>query len=106
MTPRLKLPIMLALVCGLLLALAPSGAYAAKGMEVAVQDDSAMVIEIPKPGYREKGLKLTEGLSASWIRANVQWSYVVGRAAKKKKAPKNIAYNWTGYDALVDSAAA
>ena len=107
MTPRLKLPLMLALICGLLLALAPSGAYAAKGMEVAVQDDAAMVQEIAKPGSREKALKLATGLSATWVRANVIWSYVVGKKnAKSKKEPKTIQYNWTGYDALIDEAAA
>lgn len=105
MTPRLKLSLVVALLSALLLALAPSGAQAAKGLEVAVQDDSALVIQLPRPGYREKGLKLAEGLNASWIRANVQWSYVVGnRVAKKKKAPKNISYNWTGYDALIAAA--
>ena len=105
MTRRLTLPLTLALVCGLLIALAPSGAYAAKGMELAVQDDPAMVQEIEKPGNRERGLKLAQGLKARWIRANVLWSYVVGRAAKKKKEPTKIAYNWTGYDALVNEAA-
>jgi hypothetical protein len=106
MTPRIKLPFVVALLTALLLALAPSGAYAAKGMEVAVQDDSSLVIQIPRPGYREKGLKLATGLNASWVRANVIWSYVVGKASKNKKAPKNITYNWTGYDALIDAAAA
>jgi hypothetical protein len=106
MTPRLKLPLMLALICGLLLALAPSGAYAARGMEVAVQDDAAMVQEIAKPGSRQRSLKLAAGLNASWIRSNVLWSYVAGKAAKKKKEPKKITYNFTGYDRLVDEAAA
>lgn len=105
MTRRLKLPLVLALICVPLLAIAPTGAFARKGMEVAVQDDSALVTEIPKGG-REKDLMLAQGLSASWIRANVVWSYVAGPVAKKKAEPKNIAYNWTGYDALVDQAAA
>jgi hypothetical protein len=105
MLARLKLSLLLALVCGLLLALAPSGAFAAKGMEVATQDDFALVSNIPR-GARAKGIKLTAGLNASWIRANVLWSYVAGSAAKKKKEPKTIRYNWTGYDALVSAAAA
>jgi hypothetical protein len=100
MTPRLKLPLLLALICGLLLALAPSGASARKGMEVATQDDSAMVTGIPRKG-RALGVKLSAGLNTSYIRANVLWSYVVGKAAKKKKEPKKITYNWTGYDALI-----
>jgi hypothetical protein len=104
MTRRLKLLLVVALASALLLPAVPS-ARAAQGMELAVQDDSAFVIELPRPGYREKAMKLAVKLNASWIRANVQWEYVVGRAAKKKKAPKNIQYNWTGYDALIDSAA-
>ena len=101
---RLKLSLIAALSCALLLALAPSGASAAKGMEIAMQDDSSLVIELPRPGYREKGLKLASGLRASWIRANVVWSYVVGSQARKKKAPSTIHYNWTGYDALIAAA--
>jgi hypothetical protein len=105
MLARLKLSLLLALVCGLLFALAPSGAFAAKGMEVSVQDDFALVTNIPK-GARTKGLKLAQGLHVSWIRANVVWSYVVGKTANKKKEPKSIVYNWTGYDALIKGAAA
>jgi hypothetical protein len=105
MTSRLKLSLTLALMCGLLLALAPSGASARKGMEVATQDDLSMVQEIGKPGARERALKLAGGLQTSWIRANVLWSYVVGPAARKKKEPKKIVYNWTGYDRLINEAA-
>jgi hypothetical protein len=106
MTPRLKLLLVAALVCALMTGLDATSAQAARGMEVAVQDDFAMVIGIPKANYRQKGLKLAGGLSSSWIRANATWSYVVGRAAKKKKEPAHITYNWTGFDALVDQAAA
>jgi hypothetical protein len=105
MTPRSQLSLALVIACLLLAAAAP-GAFAAPGMEVAVQDDAALVHELPSPAYREKGLALAAGLNATWIRANVNWAYVVGSAAKKKKAPKNIAYNWSGYDRLVDDAAA
>jgi hypothetical protein len=105
MTPRLKLPLVAVLAFALLLPSVPS-AHAAKGMALAVQDDSIFVIQLPRVGYRAKGLKLATQLHASWIRANVQWDYVVGRAAKKRKEPKRISYNWTGYDALIDAAAA
>jgi hypothetical protein len=105
MTPRLKLLIVAALACALLVPAAPS-AYAAKRMEVAVQDDIAMVHELPHPSSRKVGLKLAAGLQASWVRANVLWSYVAGPAARKKKEPKKIVYNWTGYDRLVEQAAA
>jgi hypothetical protein len=105
MNPRLQLPLALVIACLLLVAAAP-GAFAARGMEVAVQDDAALVHELPSPAYRQKGLALAAGLNATWVRANVNWGYVVGRAAKKKKAPKKIAYNWSGYDRLIDEAAA
>jgi hypothetical protein len=100
---RHTLPLLAALLLALLV---PSGASAARGMEIAVQDDASLVIELPRPGYREKGLKLASGLRASWIRANLQWSYVVENDASKKTAPANIEYNWTGYDALLRAAQA
>ena len=103
----MKLRLTLPLIAALLLALfVPSGASAARGMEIAVQDDASLVIELPRPGYREKGLKLASGLRASWIRANLQWSYVVEKDAKQRTAPANIEYNWTGYDALLRAAQA
>jgi hypothetical protein len=105
MTRRARLGLALTLACALLATLAPS-ALAATGMEVAVQDDSTLVHELPSPAYRGRSLALASGLSASWIRANVNWSYVVGSAARKKKAPRSIVYNWSGYDRLVDQAAA
>jgi hypothetical protein len=104
MTPRLKLLIALVLACASLTSLTAS-AQAARGMEVAVQDDFAMVLGIPRADSPQKGLNLAKGLSASWIRANVTWSYVVNKYKKQKKAPKNINYNWSGYDALIRRAA-
>jgi hypothetical protein len=104
MTPRLKILLVTALTFGALLPVVPS-AHAARGMEVAVQDDNTLVIQIPRPGYRAKGLKLASQLNVSWIRANVPWTYVTLKYAKKKKEPKNIVYNWTGYDALLTAAA-
>jgi hypothetical protein len=104
MTPRFKLALTVALTCALMVPMA-SSAHAARGMEIAVQDDAAMVQEIAKPGSRERAVKLADGLNASWIRANVLWNYVAGRAAKKKKEPKKIRYNWSGYDALIEEAA-
>jgi hypothetical protein len=107
MTPRLK-PLFLAaaLACAATLPVTAAPAHAAKGMEVAVQDDATFVIQIPRPGYRAKGLRLATQMNVSWIRANVLWNYVTLRYAKKKKEPKTIVYNWTGYDALIADAAA
>jgi hypothetical protein len=105
MSPRLKLLLVTALTCALMIPMVPS-AHAAKGMEVAVQDDSIFVIQLPRPGYRAKGLKLATQMNVSWIRANVNWNYVTLKYKRSKKEPKNIVYNWTGYDALIAAAEA
>jgi hypothetical protein len=101
MAARLKLTCALAIVA--LLAVAP-GAFAAKGMEIAVQDDPSLFGGLYSTP--QIGLGLAEKLHASRVRVNVTWSYVVGRkAAKKKKAPKHINYNWSGYDLLIANSA-
>jgi len=105
MTPRLKLPIALVLMGAVLLALAPS-AMAARGMEVAVQDDSVFLFQFHGGANRAKGLKLARQTKVTFIRSNVVWSYVVNRQKKQKKAPRKIRYNWTGYDALIRAATA
>jgi hypothetical protein len=95
--------ILAAAVCALMLAVVPS-ANAAKGMEVAVQDDPVLLQGLYSTP--SAGLTLAAGLHATWIRVNVQWAYVVGRAAKKRKAPSHVHYNWSGYDNLLHSASA
>jgi hypothetical protein len=101
------MPLRSRLVCVLTLCFALSAAgtaHAARGMEVAVQDDPALFAGIYSTP--QIGLNLAERLKASRVRVNVIWSYVVGRkAAKKKKAPKRINYNWSGYDLLISNAA-
>jgi hypothetical protein len=107
----MRLPIATALACAASLLAAAPGALAAKGMEVAVQEDSVFVTQLPNPKLknetpRQNGLRLASQLNTSWIRANVIWRYVVGNAATKRKEPKHVNYNWSGYDALVNDAAA
>src|SRR3954467_5873373 len=100
------MPLRCRMICVLTLFLAlgvQSSAHAAHGMEVAVQDDAVLMNRLY--GSAPKTLKLVSQLKASRIRANVSWSYVVGKAAKRRTAPKHIAYNWTGYDALIRRAA-
>jgi hypothetical protein len=85
-------------------ALAPgAAAHAAPRMEMAVQDDAVLMGRLY--GSASKTMNLVSELRASRVRVNVSWSYVVGKAAKRRTAPKRIAYNWTGYDALIRRAA-
>ena len=79
-------------------------ALAAHGMEVAVQDDAVLMGRLY--GSASKTLGLVSKLRATRIRVNVSWSYVVGSAARRRTAPRRITYNWTGFDALIRSAAA
>src|SRR5215213_2052600 len=96
------MPLRLTLVAALTLALAiavSSTASAARHMEIAVQDDPVLFAGLYS--NPETGLRYADQLRVSRVRVNVVWAYVVGKAAKKKKAPKHIRYNWSGYDALL-----
>src|SRR4051794_19956559 len=81
-----------------------STASAAKHMEIAVQDDAAIFGGIYSTP--QIALGLAERLHVTRVRVNVSWAYVVGKAANKRKAPKHIRYNWSGYDLLIANAGA
>jgi hypothetical protein len=97
-----KLACTLVMTVAMLAGMTVTGASAARHMEVAVQDDPVLF-----QGFYstpQKGLKLAQQLHTSRVRVNVVWSYVVGRDSRKKKAPKHIKYNWSGYDLLIANA--
>src|SRR4051794_10129955 len=102
LTPPLKF--ICALTAALALAVGLTGnAYAAKGMEMAVQDDAVLWQGLYS--NPQVDLVLAEGLHATRLKANILWYYVVGsKTARKKKAPRHIKYNWSGYDALIANA--
>jgi hypothetical protein len=72
-------------------------AHAAKGMEMALQDDGAFVTELGLK--RSKALGLADKLFVSRIRVNIPWSAVVN-SPRKSKRPKHRHYDFTSYDAL------
>ena len=80
-----------------LAATAATPAHAAKGMEVAVQDDPSFVSEISLK--RKKALQLAQKLHVTRIRVNIPWVAVVNNARSKKK-PKHPKYDFTSYDRL------
>jgi hypothetical protein len=95
----------------LLLLSPPPRAIAARGMEFAVQQDSVFIDELPDRALghvrpRTRGFQLATQLRSGWIRANLVWASTVAHVETRKKEPKHYTYNWTGYDALVDGAAA
>jgi hypothetical protein len=89
-------------LAGLALALSTRSADAARGMEVALQDDPVFAGQ----AYfnREKALKKAEKLGVTRLRVTMPWSIVV-RGATKRQAPRRLRYDWTQYDGLIDAAA-
>jgi hypothetical protein len=81
------------------IALAASGppAHAAKGMEVALQDDPAFVGELSLK--RKKALKLASKLHVTRIRVNLPWATIINKPNGKKR-PNHRHYDFTSYDAL------
>ncbi|HKP91544.1 MAG TPA: family 1 glycosylhydrolase [Thermoleophilaceae bacterium] len=94
----MKLVPVLALVAvAVALAVSPAPAGAARGMEIAVQDDHAFVGETTIK--RKTGLKLASKLHVTRIRVSLPWAHIVNRP-RKKKQPKHRKYDFTSYDAL------
>ncbi len=94
---------LLALLLALSAAVAvPSSAPAARGMEIALQDDQVFVNQWWF--NRETALQRARALGVSRIRANLGWAKVLGRP-KARKRPEDMAYNWAAYDSLIADAA-
>jgi hypothetical protein len=78
-----------------------TSAQAAKGLEVALQDDATFVLGLKNP---LTGLDRARELNATWIRANVTWKSVLGSQGNAKKKPKQLKYNWQRFDDLISRA--
>ena len=85
-----------------MLALGAQSAHAAKGMEVAIQDDPVFLSQ----SYydRERALQHARDIGVTRIRVNMIWSNVVN-APKDPNQPAPIVYDWAPYDSLIDAAA-
>ena len=101
---RIRIMLVLALATVSLALAAPSGASAAPGMELALQDDSVFVTN----AYygRERGLTKAQELGVSHVRVNVLWSAVVGSSANRRSRPSRVNYDFTAYDQIVTAARA
>ena len=84
-----------------------SSAQAAPGMELALQDDATFVTqEYPKMKH-DKSFPLLRQLNVTWLRVNIGWAGVIGaKAARAKKKPSNVRYDFTSYDTLINAARA
>src|SRR5436189_4280250 len=99
-----RLSTLAALAATLVAALAavPS-AHAARGMEMALQDDG--VFSAQAYYNREKAFKLADKLHVSRLRVNVAWTSVAG-SPKSRTKPRNVVYAFNQYDALYNAAKA
>jgi hypothetical protein len=80
-----------------------TSAHAARGMEVALQDDSVF---LANSWYgRDLGFQRAHELGVTRLRVNMLWARVVANA-HGRSAPKNPGYQWGNYDALINQAAA
>jgi len=104
---RLRLTLAAVLTaCCLLPALAAEDAHAARGMEIALQDDQAFV----QLGYykdREKALNISRSLGVTRTRMLVNWAYTLPPAQYNAKTkPATLNYDFSTYQAAIDAAAA
>ena len=96
----MRLRLLLAIACGALLLAAPV-AHAARGMEVAISDEDAMVTG--QTGNPLVAYQAAQALNATRMRILVQWSRVSD--ANQSSPSANPDYNWGPIDNAVDAAA-
>ena len=79
---------------------------AARGMELALQDDAVFVNGQYKNWRGDKPFNSARALGITRQRVNVQWAYSMSEAQfNARTKPAAVIYNFAGYDALIDKAA-
>jgi hypothetical protein len=82
----------------------PGGANAARGMEIAMQDDPVFVGQ----SYynREKGFAHARALGVTRMRVNANWAFALTRARQLQKSkPTGLSYDFGTLDSVVNAAA-
>jgi hypothetical protein len=93
-----------ALLTGCLLA--PDDTKAARGMELAIQDDSVFVVGNPR-WQGDKPFEYARALGVTRIRANLLWAYtMLPDQYNARNKPQAINYYFDQFDQLIDRAAA
>ena len=84
----------------------PGETRAARGMELALQDDATFLIG-GKRVPREKAFNYARQLGVTRLRVNMLWAYTMPATVyNARRKPAQIPYLFDQFDALVDSAAA
>jgi hypothetical protein len=84
-----------------MLAAAPR-AHAAKGMEIAMEDDGVLVSQ----SYfnREQALNMMAELNVSRVRVNMGWTSVITPSQQNvSKAPKKVTYDFAKFDSAIQA---
>jgi hypothetical protein len=79
---------------------------AARGMELAIQDDAAFANGQYKRMRGDKAYAYSRALGITRQRVNIQWAYMMPEVQfNARRKPAAVNYNFAGYDALIDEAA-
>jgi hypothetical protein len=79
---------------------------AARGMELAIQDDAVFVNGQYKRVSGDKAFAYTRALGVTRQRVNLQWAYTMPESQfNARRKPAAVNYDFAGYDALIDRAA-
>jgi hypothetical protein len=86
--------------------IAPGETRAARGMELAIQDD-ALFVQGNKRFRGNKAFDYAKSLGVTRIRANLLWAYTMPKAQyNARRKPSTITYDFSQIDQLIDRAAA
>ena len=84
---------------------APDESRAARGMELALQDDATFIAGSKRVPL-QKAFDLVRGIGVSRLRVNLLWAYTMPRSQyNARRKPATISYSFDGFDRLVDAAA-
>jgi hypothetical protein len=84
---------------------APDDSRAARGMELAIQDDATFLVG-SKRVPRERALDYARQIGVTRIRVNMLWAYTMPSSVyTARRKPAQIQYLFDQYDSLVDAAA-
>jgi hypothetical protein len=102
---RIKVLAMLAIAASLVTLAAAPHAQAARGMELALQDDAVLLQRVYYD--RDTALRQIEALGVTRLRVNLYWTRVLPRWQQRaRKRPPVLLYDWSSYDNLIAAAAA
>jgi hypothetical protein len=105
--PRALLAVLVAAAAVLTGCLIDAGdSKAARGMELAIQDDAAFANGQYRKVRGDKAYAYTRALGITRQRVNLQWAYTMPEVQfNARRKPAAVNYNFAAYDALIDEAA-